>query len=323
MILRTIPVLAFVTIGLAAQVPQQPSLPEPTSSFGAVALDGWLYVYGGHVVPTHSYSTESGSGRFHRLRLGGGTAWEALPGGPKLQGMNLAAHGQYVYRVGGMEARNTPGAKPDLHSVAEVARFDPPSQNWDRLPPLPEGRSSHDVVAVGNRLYVVGGWNMQGGSRSEWAETVATIDLAQAAPAWSTIAQPFKRRALVAATLDARVYVIGGIDHTDKVQLTVNVLDTTTATWSEGPPLPKGAINGFSPAAAVHAGRLYVSVGDGGLHRLSSDGASWEPVSKGTPRIVHRMVVDGDRLLILGGASKGTNLDLVEAVVVGASGDRR
>jgi hypothetical protein len=33
------------------------TLPEPTSSFGAVASNGWLYVYGGHVARTHTYAT--------------------------------------------------------------------------------------------------------------------------------------------------------------------------------------------------------------------------------------------------------------------------
>lgn len=317
--------LALVTAGIMTAAAQSalPSLPEPTSSFGAVAHDGWLYIYGGHVVRTHSYSTESGSGRFHRLKLDGGTQWEALPGGPKLQGMNLAAHGRHVYRVGGMEARNAPDAKPDLHSVPDVARFDPAAQTWEALPPLPAGRSSHDVVAVGSRLYVVGGWDMRGGSKSEWADTAAVLDLGEATPAWRTIPQPFKRRALIAAAAGERLYVIGGIDHADKVQSTVNVLDTTTGAWSEGPALPKGPINGFSPAAAVHAGRLYVSVGDGGLHRLSVDGIAWEPVATKTPRIVHRMVADGDRLVILGGAAKGTNLDLVETVAVGGSASGR
>ncbi len=259
------------------------------------------------------------SGRFHRLKIDGGTAWESLPGGPKLQGMNLAAHGGQVYRVGGMEARNEPGAKQDLHSVADVARFDPATSAWTALPPLPAGRSSHDVVIVGTRMFVLGGWNMKGGSASTWAETVEVIDLAAASPSWSSIPQPFRRRALIVAAAGNRIYVFGGIDNTDKVQPTVNVLDTATGTWSEGPALPAGNMNGFSPAACAHGGRLYVSVGDGGLHRLSTDGKSWESVATTTPRIVHRMVPAGERLLIIGGAAKGTNLDLIETVPVGAS----
>src|SRR5688500_6006800 len=61
---------------LAAQADGSPpramtlrALPEPTSSFGAAVADGWLYVYGGHVSPTHAYSTSAVSGHFARRRL--------------------------------------------------------------------------------------------------------------------------------------------------------------------------------------------------------------------------------------------------------------
>lgn len=100
-------------------------LPQATSSFGAVVSDGWLYVYGGHVSPTHSYSTESVSGQFARWRLSGGTTWEHLPSGPGLQGMNLAAYKGKIYRIGGMAPRNKPGEPEATYSVADCARFDP------------------------------------------------------------------------------------------------------------------------------------------------------------------------------------------------------
>lgn len=290
-------------------------LPEATSSFGAAALDGWLYVYGGHVVRTHAYSTESMSGRFSRLRLDGTGTWERLPDGPKLQGMNLVAHDGRIYRVGGMEATNAPGEPEALRSIADVARYHPAAGRWDALPPLPEPRSSHDVVVAGNTLYVVGGWAMSGTSRggtSTWSTSVMALDLAASAPAWRRIPQPFQRRALIATVAGGRIYVLGGIDASDKVQRTVNVFDTTTGVWSEGPALPGGTMNGFSPAAATVAGRVFVSVGDGGLHRLDVARMSWTQVATATPRIVHRLVPDGARLLVVGGASKGTNLDLIE-----------
>ena len=103
------------------------------SSFGAAASDGWLYVYGGHVVPTHSYSTEAVSGKFNRLRLADGKTWERLPDGPPLQGLNLAAHGGKIYRVGGMQPLNKPGEPQDIRSVADVARFDPATGKWEAL----------------------------------------------------------------------------------------------------------------------------------------------------------------------------------------------
>ena len=155
------------------------TLPQATSSFGAVESGGWLYVYGGHISPTHSYSTEAVSGRFSRLNLSSG-AWEELPGGPPLQGMNLTAHAGKVYRVGGMAPRNKPGDAADNHSTAECARFDPAAGKWEALPPLPQPRSSHDVVVVGDQLIVVGGWNMKG-SEQEWVETLAVLDLSKQA----------------------------------------------------------------------------------------------------------------------------------------------
>jgi len=78
------------------------TLPEATASFGSVVSDGWLYVYGAMFPARHSYSTEAVSGRFHRLHLSGKPEWEELPGGPGMQGMNLAVDRGKIYRIGGM-----------------------------------------------------------------------------------------------------------------------------------------------------------------------------------------------------------------------------
>jgi hypothetical protein len=62
--------------------------------------------------------------------------------------------------------------------------------------------------------------------------------------------------------------------------------------------------------------KLYVSVDDGGLYRESGGTPAWTKVGQATPRIVHRLVADGDRVLIVGGAFGGKNSDLVEAVAL-------
>jgi hypothetical protein len=125
--LRHYATLVFDTLNAAAGYA---TLPQATSSFGAVESEGWLYVYGGHISPTHSYSTEAVSGRFNRLNLSSGK-WEELPGGPPLQGMNLTVHAGKIYRVGGMAPRNKPGDAADNHSTAECARFDPATGKWE------------------------------------------------------------------------------------------------------------------------------------------------------------------------------------------------
>jgi N-acetylneuraminic acid mutarotase len=308
--------LIALSIAAQAQTTRFATLPEATSSFGAAASDGWLYVYGGHVVSTHAYSTEAVSGKFNRLRLADGKTWERLPDGPPLQGMNLAAHGGKIYRVGGMQPQNKPGEPQDIRSVADVARFDPVTGTWEALPPLPVPRSSHDVVVVGNTLVVVGGWTLKGTEKTEWPDSIELLDLSAPTLTWTRAPQPFKRRALVATATGGKVYALGGFDEKSQVVHSTTVYDVASRTWSSGPDLPGGSMNGFGPAATVVNGSVLVSVDDGGLYRMNASAQAWTKVGQGTPRIVHRLVTDGNRVLILGGARSGKSSDLVEAIDV-------
>jgi hypothetical protein len=297
-----------------------PPMPHAVASFGATACDGHLYVYGGHVGKTHSYDTKAVVGSFHRLKLDGSTKWEELPGGPILQGMNLASHGGKVYRVGGMQPRNAPGEPSDNHSLADCARFDPAAGKWEPLPSLPAGRSSHDVVVAGDKLVVVGGWQMKGrGEKSTWHDTSLVLDLTSPGAKWESIPQPFQRRALTATAVGSKVYVLGGLGAEGKP---TDILDVTTGKWTTGPALPvegRKAMS-FSPAAATVNGRVVVNTAAGTNYRLSTDGATWEKVGTAeTPRIVARMLPGGPTgALLLGGAAQGGgNLTSIETVKIG------
>lgn len=296
------------------------ALPEATSSFGAVAMDGWLYVYGGHVAPTHEYHTTAVSGRFHRLDIAGRGTWAELPAGPGLQGMNLAAHGGKVYRVGGMQPINAQGEPVDNRSVADAAVFDPATGAWQPLPALPEPRSSHDLAVIGDQLFVLGGWNLQGsmGDAKSWADTMLSLDLRSPSSGWVATPQPFQRRAIIAVVHTGKLFTIGGFDLNGRPSRRVDIFDPQTKAWSRGPGLPGESMNGFSPAACVLDNQLFVSVGDGSLYRLNDEENIWEPVGSSTPRIVHRLVPFGSRILIIGGATKGDNVDLIETADVSA-----
>jgi N-acetylneuraminic acid mutarotase len=306
----------------ADATPAFPPLPTAVSSLGAVECDGYLYVYGGHAGKTHSYDTKTVIGTFHRLKLSGGAKWEDLPGGPIAQGMNLAAHGGKVYRVGGMQPRNAPGEPADNHSLTECARFDPKVGKWEPLPPLPAGRSSHDLVVAGDKLVVVGGWQMRGkGETSVWHDTALALDLTASKPEWKSIPQPFKRRALTAAAVGNKVYVVGGLGETggDK---RLDVLDVTTGKWTGGPDLPGADRVAFSPAACAVNGRLLVNTSEGPVYRLNAAGDGWEKVGEVTKkRIVARLIPFGnDAVLIVGGAGGGANVDALEVVRLTADG---
>lgn len=301
-------------VSVTAATPLELALPEATSSFGAVQSDGWVYVYGGHTAPTHDYHTGAVSGGFWRVDLAGDVGWEELPGGPAMQGMNLAAHLGRVYRVGGMIPHNAPGEKVDNRSSDQVARFDPGQRRWEDLTPLPEPRSSHDVAVLDGRLYAIGGWNMAGAQGNTWPSSMFALDLTDPAASWTEIPQPFQRRALIVAVHDQKIFAIGGFDADDEPSRRVDVFDPREGRWLQGPGLPGVAMNGFSPAACVLDRQLYVSLGDGTLQRLDDRDYCWEQVGTSTPRIVHRMVPLGARVLVLGGASRGGNHDLMESL---------
>jgi hypothetical protein len=292
-------------------------LPRALASFGAIASDGWLYVYGGHTAERHDYSTQSVTGQFHRLDLNAPSRWEALAGGPAVQGLNLAAHGGKVYRVGGMQPRNAPAEPADNHSIADAAEFDPAAARWRELPPLPQPRSSHELLAVDGSLMVIGGWWMKGKAReTQWLNTIEVLDLSSENAAWRSVPQPFARRALVGAAAGRRVFIIGGFDADEKPQLDVDIYDTAAAAWSKGPPIPGKRRNGFAPAACAHNGSVYLSVATGEMFRLRERGTVWEPVATTTPRIVHRLIPLKDQILVIGGASEEKMLDVIEAVKV-------
>lgn len=286
-------------------------LPEATSSFGAVATGEYLYVYGGHVSPTHTYSTASVSGQFHRMNLKS-RKWEALASGPGLQGMNLVAHGGKIYRVGGMEPRNAPGEKQRIDSVATVAAFDEKTGSWQDLPPLPEARSSHDVVVIGSQLIVTGGWKLDSAGGDVWSKKSFRLNLADPSPQWTEFEQPFERRAFITAVHDGKMYVMGGITPKGAVAADVDVYDPTTGEWTKGPMLPGTATENFAPAACEHEGRLLVSLANGALFELEAKTKQWRQIGVGTARLAHRMVSTPGAVLILGGAIRGENLKLVE-----------
>jgi N-acetylneuraminic acid mutarotase len=295
-----------------------PPLPRAVSGLGAIVSDGWVYVYGGHSGKTHEYSTETVLGTFHRINLKDPKAWEELPGGPILQGMNLAAHGGKIYRAGGMQPRNKPGEKADNHSLAEVASYDPATKKWEKLPPLPEPRSSHDVVVLGDTLYVVGGWTMASGEQPTWLKTMLTLDLSAKKPAWKAIEQPFERRALTAAAHDGKLYVLGGL--TEKgISGRVDIYDPASGKWSTGPEVPEAGTHGFGPAACSAGGTLYLLIGDGNVFALNARGDGWEKrFTIKVPRIVGRLVTDGRHLIVVGGAGKEGNVAAVEVLTLPA-----
>lgn len=295
------------------------TMPDPAvNSFGGAVLGDWLYVYSGHVGKTHHYDVNTTAKSFRRLNLKDRKTWENLPMGRDVQGVALVSDGTYVYRIGGMLAKNAEGAPHDLHSVTDFARFDPKTKTWADLAPLPVGRSTHDAVILGRTIYAVGGWTMKGESEdSEFLEDAVAFDLDKPEAGWRSIAQPFRRRALSAGVANGKLYVLGGLTDGTSVEARVDIYDPASGTWSTGPELPSGSRHeGFGTSAFGLDDGLYFSGASGKIFRLDAEGKAWQLVGAWAhPRITHRILPGPDgSLLAVGGNSKGRQTPVIESI---------
>jgi len=303
-----------------------PKLPEAADAFGSALLGNAIYTYGGHLGTTHGFSTDTQSSAFRRLSLTSGSVWENLGTVEALESPGLTVRRGMLYRVGGLHAENAAGAPEELHSVKTVMRYDPTSHQWNSMPDMPEERSAHGVAMIGDRLYVVGGWQLKGDSESGTFKTGGfSLDLSRADAAWEPIAEPpFKRRSIAVAAMGDKLYVIGGATEAPRVLSDqVFVLDTKAGSWQEGPKLDaKTPLKALGAAACSMGGRLYVNYADG-LFRLNKAENGWEKLdAMRSPRIYNALICTSDGELIVAGGvlvSDQSRTTAVEAIDVSGS----
>lgn len=287
-----------------------PPLAKGTTSFGGAVIGDTLYVYGGNYGSAHSYSEEDMSGELWTLDLNGSGKWQAGASGQRLQGLAMVAYGGRLIRVGGFRAINKEGEKENLRSQPEVARLSTDGKSWEQLTPLPAGRSSLDAAVIGDKLYVVGGWNLQGGSRDAvWHDTLLAADLKAEPLVWKPVSTPpFKRRALAAAGWQGKLYCVGGMEEQGAPTTAVAVYDPATNKWSEAPNLLGGPMEGFGSGAFATEHGLFVTTMSGAIQKLSADGSAWQVVGQlAHPRFFHRLLPwQGSKMVVVGGSNMTT-----------------
>jgi hypothetical protein len=273
-------------------------MPTAVTSFGAAVIGDRLYTAGGYHGEPHNYTPEGQSGEVWSVSLENGNDWRAHPGIDPMQGEALVAHGTELCVIGGMRVR------PDgtMYSIADVRCLDTTadSASWVARAPLPAPRSTHDAWVMGDTVYVVGGWALDGDSRSGvFATTMATLDLSHPEAAWAETEAPFRRRAIAAAGTDGWLAVIGGLTEAGQVSSEVDVYDVATRTWRTGPALTE---DGFGIAATRVGNTVVASARGGTLWELNAGATAWaDQGSLAFPRFFHRLVSHGDRVIALGG----------------------
>lgn len=247
---------------------QSTDLPECRDGYAAGFIDGQLYVVGGVFWDGTSgaWKQKVFSGTTHRFDPRT-QVWTKLADTPVTLGYPASAQvGREIFILGGNQ-NGAPGR--------QVYVFRPSGDGfaWEQHSELPETRLFASAVAIGTKVYVVGGardyepFDAKGHccTSKTTTNTLWVLDTTDPTRAWKPLADyPGEARWLQAAeAVGTDLYVFGGISQLardEPVKQFNDVLkyDTVAGTWSRVGPMP--AEMQSATAVTVHGQVLLVSV---------------------------------------------------------------
>ncbi|MET4638416.1 kelch repeat-containing protein [Mycetocola sp. 2940] len=259
---------------------------------GAVA-GGKLYVFGGFYTGT---ITTARSDVYDPAT----NSWSPLPDLPEeLTHSAVVADGTTVWLVGGY-VDNHPGP-----STRSVWKYDTVNRTYARGPLLPAPRGAGGAAIVGRELHFFGGTSRVAGSTADPDQPDHWVLNLDNGTTWSARAPlPNPRNHLTGATVDGKVYAIGGQHNENEntgLQSDVHRFDPATNGWTKMASLPKARSHIVS---VVRDGQILVLGGTNPGNTASSDVTVYAPDSN-----------TWSKLLSLPGGRKTPVAGLVNGVV--------
>jgi len=232
-----------------------PPIPKPArSSFGAAKIGDNIYILGGHQGVEHTYPPESFLDEVWSYNIPS-QSWKKMKPRPvPCHGYGVATQGKYIYAFGGFaySAEHLPKWK----SLDSIDRYDTTTDEWVTVGTLPRRRSSNVVATVGNKVYLMGGWDATPKFPKDFDGTfhrevdVFDLDKQEATKTDIVVPNPL-RRALSGLVYDDTILLIGGLgqgaSHFELLDQ-VTAFKPETGEWRELPKLPFAT---FAPAAGV------------------------------------------------------------------------
>jgi N-acetylneuraminic acid mutarotase len=235
------------------------------SHVGTSVVGSSIYFAGGYPASTSSqtFSTKA------VLKYDTTTnTYTALPSLPEARGgAALVALGNVLHFLGGSDsARNDAGTHWQLD-------LDNLSAGWLTKAPLPVATNHVAGVALGGKVYAIGGQQKQDDAAIQRAE-VQVYD--PATDRWTARAPlPSARSHITSATFvrDGRILVLGGLGPGNTVLNKVSSYDPVANTWTNLTNLPSGRLSGISDV--LPDGRILFSTGGGGGYRTTTWVGEW------------------------------------------------
>lgn len=176
-----------------------------------------------------------------------------------------------VYVFGGFVGE--PGTK-EWQPTADAFVYDPKTDGWSRLPPMPTARGAAAAVVLDGKIYVVGGAHAHEHGRDMkeplWADVPnivgRTVEVYDPASSTWTSRAPMQtgRNHFLAAAVGGKIYAIDGriglpfVTKSDVTDL-VEEYDPKSDSWTyKGrSPTPRGGVSG-----SAYGGKIYVTGGE-------------------------------------------------------------
>ena len=181
-----------------------------------------------------------------------------------------------MYVVGGFRA-SPPGTQLPVEPVATVEVYDPATDTWEFVAPLPTPLHHTAAVGVDGRLYVMGGWP---DFFATVIDTVFVYDPSE--DEWDTRApMPTARAGLAVAELDGILYAAGGMPPERESDFAA--YDPVADEWTPLPAMPTPrnhlglvALADRIFAVAGRSGTFFPIPGTGALEAYDPALGAWE-----------------------------------------------
>ncbi len=311
-LLFTLPTLSLPLVNATEDswVTMEP-MPTARFSFGVAVVDGKIYAIGGSNGTHHLNVNE-----MYDPATDTWTKKRSMP--TARTDPATAVYQNKIYVIGGIVADSNPSYS-GYTGLTEV--YDPLTDTWETMEPMPAARSSLDANVVGDKIYLIGGKKYVDVFPFQQSTNKNQV-YDPSNDSWSTkTPTPTSTFLYASAVADNKIHIMGGYSGGHFLQLN-QIYNSETDTWSYGKEVPTAIL---STAAGATTGllapkRIYVLGGHVGSNITSNLTQVYNPendtwttgTSMPTPRWSLGVAVVNDELYAIGGYDGETALSVNE-----------
>lgn len=241
------------------------------------AIGGKLYVFGG-------FSGDQGPVKRSDVYDPATNTWTRIADLPtRLTHAGTVIDGRNFYFAGGYVG--TGPAYTQVFATKAVWQYNVDTNQYTKLPDLPQARGAGSMVQLGRKLHYFGGGDLARADRAEHF----VLDLDNQAAGWTNSTPlPSARTHMGYAALAGKIYAIGGHTglHADLIPTKqVSVWDPASPdAWQDVAPLP-AAVSHVGASTVVTGGRIVVLGGERGDGKWISEVIAYDPTANTWTRL--------------------------------------